>query len=201
MQMRSLTAALFLIAALVLPSGAGQARSYVLDSDHTRVEVSWDHLGMSRQAAIFTEVTGRMNFDPARPLEARVEVRIGVKSFLSGVPALDRHITGSKDFFDADKYPDITFVSREVSLLNARTANVKGELTINGITRPATLSVVWNFDGEHPLAKVNPVYSGIEALGFSARTRLLRSDFGITRSIPLVSDELRIRIETELLSR
>jgi len=86
-------------------------------------------------------------------------------------------------------------------LTTARTANVEGELTFNGVTRPVTLSVVWNFSGEHPLAKINPTYAGVYASGFSARTQILRSDFGITRSIPLVSDEIRISIETELHRR
>jgi polyisoprenoid-binding protein YceI len=86
-------------------------------------------------------------------------------------------------------------------MTTAKTANVSGEVSFNGFTRPATLSVVWNFSGEHPLSKINPVYAGVYASGFSARTQILRSEFGITRSIPLVSDELRITIEAELHRR
>ena len=99
------------------------------------------------------------------------------------------------------QFPEISFKSTEVVMTTAKTANVMGELTINGVTRPATLSVVWNFSGEHPLSKVNPVYAGVYASGFSARTQVLRSEFGITRSIPLVSDEIRITIETEMQRR
>ena len=61
------------------------------------------------------------------------------------------------------------------------------------------LDVVWNFSGEHPLQTINPVYAGAYASGFSATTQIRRSDWGITRTIPYVSDELRITIETEMI--
>lgn len=182
-------------------AASAYAADYVLDRDHTQVRFSWDHLGLSRQSGQFTDVTGRVSFDPHQPDEAAVNVRIGVKSLMTGVPALDRHLTQTADFFDAASHPDITFKSTEVVFTTSRTANVTGDLTINGVTHPATLSVVWNFDGEHPLAKVNPTYSGVYAMGFSARTNILRSRWGINRSIPLVSDDIRIVIETEVLKR
>ncbi|MEO1543385.1 MAG: YceI family protein [Pseudomonadota bacterium] len=189
------------LVAVVLLTPLALADEYVLDREHTSVTVSWDHLGMSRQSGRFTEVTGRVRFDPGRPEDATVNVRIGVSSLSTGVASLDRHLTQTSDFFDVAKYPDITFVSKAVALTTSRTANVTGDLTINGVTQPATLSVVWNYDGEHPLAKVNPTYSGVYAMGFSARTKILRSQWEITRTIPLVSDELRIVIETEMLRR
>ena len=58
--------------------------------------------------------------------------------------------------------------------------------------------MVWNFTGEHPLSAINPVYKDHYSSGFSATTQIFRSDFGITRTIPYVSDELRITIETEM---
>ena len=60
------------------------------------------------------------------------------------------------------------------------------------------LETTWNFSGEHPMAKINPAYSEVYASGFSARTQIFRSDFGITRTIPFVSDEIQITIETEM---
>ncbi|MEL7047843.1 MAG: YceI family protein [Pseudomonadota bacterium] len=200
--MKRLYGFLFAISSmLVMLPHSGLAADYLLDRDHTAVHFSWDHLGMSRQSGRFTEITGRVRFNPAEPENSSVTVRIGVASLQTGVPALDRHLVGTPDFFDVRSFPDITFVSKAVALTTSRTANVSGDLTINGQTHPATLSVVWNFDGEHPLAKVNPTYSGVYALGFSARTKILRSRWGIARSIPLVSDEIRIVIETEMLRR
>lgn len=191
-----------LIGAMVCALGVrAHADEYVLDRDHTEVRFSWDHLGLSRQSGRFVDVTGRVSFDPAKPEDSKVRVRIGVASLITGVAALDRHLTQTADFFDASAHPDITFESTRVALTTSRTANISGDLTINGQTHPVTLSAVWNYDGEHPLAKVNPTYRGVYALGFSARAKILRSQWGISRTVPLVSDEIRITIETEMLKR
>ncbi|MCH5378149.1 MAG: YceI family protein [Planctomycetes bacterium] len=175
--------------------------SYTFDKSHTEIRFSWDHLGLSRQSGRFLDIAGEVVFDPERPETSRIDVRIPVKSLTTGVPALDDVLLKTPDYLNVAANPDITFKSTGVVMTTAKTANVSGELSFNGFTRPAMLSVVWNFSGEHPLSKINPVYAGVYASGFSARTQILRSEFGITRSIPLVSDELRITIEAELHRR
>lgn len=174
---------------------------YGFDKDHTEVRFSWDHLGLSRQSGRFNDIEGTVVFDAEKPEASSIDVRIPVKSLSTGVTALDDVLIKGQDYIDAGRHPMITFKSSTISMSTARTANVEGELTFNGVTRPVTLSVVWNFSGEHPLARINPVYSGIYASGFSARTQILRSEFGVSRSIPLISDEIRITIETELHRR
>ncbi|MEM1371878.1 MAG: YceI family protein [Pseudomonadota bacterium] len=181
------------------PGQPGPVERYTLDPDHTQVRVSWNHMGMSRQSAFFTEVTGRLAFNRMTPEASQLRVQIAAASFTSGVAALDRHVSQTGDFFDVQRHPDITFVAKKVTLNTAQTANIDGDLTINGITKPVMLSAVWNFDGAHPLAAINPTYGSVRALGFSARAKIMRSDWGITRTIPFVSDQLRISIETELL--
>lgn len=183
--------------AAVLPARAAP-ETYGFDKDHTEVRFSWDHLGLSRQAGRFHGVTGTIVFDADKPEASTVDVRIPLASLGTGIPALDDVLLKKPDYIDAKTHPEITFKSNEVVVTTARTANVTGELTFNGVTKPATLSVVWNFSGEHPLSKVNPTYAGVYASGFSARTQILRSEFGVTRSIPLISDEIRISIEAEL---
>jgi len=178
---------------------AAAADTYRIDKDHTEVRFSWDHLGMSRQSGRFLDVGGLIEFDPDRPEASTVDVMIRLDSLLTGVPALDDQLLKTTDFFDVEKYPNIHFKSTGVTLTTAKTANVSGDLTINGISKPVVLSVVWNFSGDHPLASINPTYTGVYASGFSAKTQILRSDWGITRTIPLVSDEIRINIEAELL--
>lgn len=195
--------AMFAIAALTLiatPAGASPA-TYTFDKDHTEVRFSWDHVGLSRQSGRFLDIAGEVVFDQERPEASRIDVRIPLRSLSTGVSALDDVLLKTPDYLNVSQYPEITFKSSEVVMTTAKTANVTGELTLNGVTRPAMLSVVWNFSGEHPLSKVNPTYAGVFASGFSARTQILRSEFGITRSIPLVSDEIRITIETELHRR
>lgn len=192
------------IVALVLAALAGAVaavaapETYGFDKDHTEVRFSWDHLGMSRQSGRFHGVEGQVVFDPESPEQSSIDVTIRLATLSTGVAALDDVLLKKPDYLDAATHPLITFKSTSVSMSTARTANVSGELTFNGVTRPVTLSVVWNFAGEHPLSKVNPTYAGVHAAGFSARTQILRSEFGITRSIPLISDEIRITIETEL---
>lgn len=180
-------------------NGSARADTYALDPQHTEVRFTWDHLGLSRQGGRFTAAEGTVTFNPAIPEVSTIDVTIPVKSISTGVKKLDEHLIGTKDFFDAATYPAITFKSTIVRPKTGKTAEIEGDLSINGVTRPAVLDVVWNFSGEHPLQSINPVYAGAYAASFSAITQIRRSDWGITRTIPYVSDELRITIETEML--
>lgn len=184
--------------ALQLPmAGMARADVYEIDKDHTEVRFTWDHVGMSRQGGRFRDVSGTLNFDPFNPGASTVDVRIKVASISTGVSKLDDQLVRSGEFFDAQSYPLITFKSTSVAPSANRRAQVTGDLTINGVTKKAILDVRWNFTGEHPLAPINPVYKETFSSGFSATTQLLRSDFGISRTVPFVSDEIRITIETE----
>jgi len=183
---------------LLLVAAPANAEQFVIDKQHTDVRFSWDHLGMSRQSGKFSDVTGTVDFDPDKPEESRVNVTITLSSLMTGVPALDNALLKTKDYFDATANPQIKFQSATVRTTGEKSVEMTGDLTINGITKPVTLAVVWNFLGPHPLGAVNPTFADKIAAGFSARTQILRSDWGITRYIPLVSDEIRISIETEM---
>lgn len=186
------------IAGLALGQPAlAMADIYQIDKDHTEVRFTWDHVGMSRQGGRFRDVSGTLDFDPVNPGASSVDIRIKVASVSTGVAKLDDQLVRSGEFFDAQSHPNITFKSTSVAPAANRTAQVTGNLTVNGVTKPVVLNVRWNFTGEHPLAPINPVYKETFASGFSATTQLLRSDFGISRTIPFVSDEIRITIETE----
>ncbi|MCH9808050.1 MAG: YceI family protein [Alphaproteobacteria bacterium] len=180
--------------------GASQPKGgvFILDKDHSHVRFSWDHLGLSRQSARFGDVIGRVAFDPLNPEKSQVDVTIKVASVMSGVAALDGVLRDTNDYFKAAAHPDIKFKSTSVVPTSGKTANVSGDLTFNGVTKPVMLAVVWNFLGEHPLAEINPIYQGVTAAGFSGRTKILRSEWGMTRGIPLISDEIRIAIEVEM---
>lgn len=190
-----------LTAALTLNLTVARADVYDLDPEHTEVRFSWDHLGLSRQSGRFTELKGIVNFNPNSPATSTVDVTIPLRSIQTGVKKLDDHLLTSREFFNPDTYPDITFKSVSVTPTGQRTAEVTGELTLNGIARPVVLDVIWNFSGEHPLSSINPTFAGVYASGFSAKTQIRRSDFGLTRTIPFVSDEIRISIETEMYRR
>ena len=179
---RSLLAAALLVSALFwLPAPVQAApERYGFDKHHTEIRFSWDHLGLSRQSGRFLDIDGEVVFDPEKPETSSVNIRIPLKSLTTGVPALDDVLLKTPDYLNVAQYPDITFKSTAIMPTTAKSANVEGELTFNGVTKPVTLSVVWNFAGEHPLSKVNPTYAGVYASGFSARTQILRADYGIT---------------------
>jgi len=194
---------LFLLAVLVLVAGwnettSAQGGSYRFDKDHTAVNFSWSHVGLSRQSARIAAIDGRIEFDPAVPETSRIDVVMQADSIWTGITAFDEHLKSS-DYFNVAKYPLIQFRSTGVRKKSDRTGEVVGDLTIMGVTRPVTLDVIWNFSGEHPLAAINPNYKGVYVSGFSATALLRRSDWNLSLGIPLVSDEIRLSIETELL--
>ena len=173
------------------------AAAYVLDKSHTEVRFSWNHLGLSRQSGRFLDVDGKLEFDAAQPAASALDVSIRIASIFTGVKELDAGLKSS-EFLDAGRFPKATFRSTAVRPTGEKTAEVMGDLTLAGKTNPVVLDVKWNFIGEHPLSKINPVYTDQYYTGFSETTQIRRSDWGITRTIPYVSDEIQIVIEAEL---
>jgi len=180
----------------VLPVPSAHADTYTFAGGHTTVVLSWIHAGLSRHSARLVGVDGTLSFDPKSPEAGQVEVKLDPARISTGVPALDR-LLRSADFFDVASHPAILFRSTGVVVTGDRTGEVTGELTAAGVTKPATLAVTWNFAGEHPLGLVNPSFSGKFVSGFSATTRILRSEWGLGRGAPLISDEVDIAIEVE----
>src|SRR5262249_39335857 len=196
--------ALLLAAALLgLTGSASPARAdtYVFDKDHTEVRFSWARLGLSRQSGRILDADGTVEFDPEYPEEGSVEVTFKVANIRTGVKALDDQLTKTKDFFDAQQFPVIVFRSVMVQRTGETTGKVLGELTINGITKPVALDVTWVFTGPHPHRQLNSRYKDATVSVFSATATIQRSDWGLTRVIPLVSDEIQIAIETEMLRK
>lgn len=185
---------------LLLVGTTADAATYGFAEGHTTVTVSWSHAGLSRNAARIVGADGTLEFEPSRPEASRLDVKLDPTRLSSGVPALDR-LLRSVDFFDAAANPAITFRSTAVVATGDRTGEVTGDLTIRGTTRPVTIAVTWNFTGEHPLGLVNPSFAGKFVSGFSARTRVLRSEWGLERGAPLISDEVEISIEAEVIRR
>lgn len=173
---------------------------YGFDKGHTNITFSWNHLGLSRQAGRVMDYDGTLDFDPAAPEKAAIDVTMKVKSLWTGIDALDKALRTS-DFFDAERFPTMAFKSTAIKTTGDKTGEVTGDLTIMGVSKPVTLQVTWNFTGEHPLAALNPAYKDKFVSGFSATTKLLRSEWGINRGTPLTSDEIEISIATELTKK
>jgi polyisoprenoid-binding protein YceI len=163
---------------------------------YSEVRFSWDNMGLSRQSARFADVDGSINFSPTDPAGGSVEIRIRTASVQTAAREFD-DLLRRPEFFDAVRFPYITFKSTAVRQTGPRTGEVIGDLTVRGGTQPVVLDVTWNFTGEHPLAPVNPTYLGTWVSGFSAKSRLKRSAWGLDRGLPLVSDDIDVAIEIE----
>ena len=174
---------------------------YKLDNTHASVTFRVDHLGLSRYTARFTDIAGKLNFDPANPAAMSVEATVDPKSletdFPLDKPDFDAELTGPQ-WLDAAKFPAITFKSTKVEPTGANTAKVTGDFTLHGVTRPLTLDVTFN--GGYAAGGMDP--SGAR-IGFSAQGKIKRSDFGVSYGVPApgthfgVGDEVEILIETE----
>jgi len=179
-------------------SSSAHADIWVFDKTATEIRFSYDHLGLSRQSGSFRDIAGRLDFTPTDPERGQVEATIRIAEISTGVAELDQ-LLKSSDFFDTARHPTAVFKSTAVQKTGDKTGFVLGELTMMGVTRPVSLNVRWNFTGEYPLSAINPVYLGKWVSGFSARTVIQRSEWGLKRGIPLLSDEIEISIEAEFL--
>jgi len=179
------------LAALLGSAFAAQATpvTYKLDPNHTMVLFSWNHFGFSNPTANLGISAGTLVYDEANPAKSSVEVTLPLANLDTHVSALDEHLK-KPDFFDAAKYPVVTFKSTKVEALGGNKFKVTGDLTVHGVTRPVVLDATLNKAGMQPMLKV-------PAVGFDATGTIKRSDFGVGAYVPNVSDEVQIRITTE----
>lgn len=163
--------------------------AYKIDPTHTATVFSWNHFGFSTPSANFSDIQGVINVDNAKPANSSVNVTIPVSSVNTNVPALDKEFQ-EDGWFNAAKYPNITFVSTKVETKDKKHFKITGNLTVKGITKPVVLKAVLNKQGVHPMTKA-------EAVGFNATTSFKRSDFGIANYVPNVGDRITVNITTE----
>ncbi len=171
-------------------SAAAEPVRYVLDPAHSFLGIAWRHFGFSTSYGDFAKLDGELLLDEERPENSKLKVTIAIDSLRVSTEEFRKHLLGP-DFFDAKTYPNATFVSRQVVRTGERDAEVQGDLTLHGVTRPLTLVVRLNKLAEHPMRKVR-------AVGFDARGMVKRSEFGMGAFTPMVSDDVGIFISTEL---
>lgn len=181
---------LVLAACLALGAAPLCATTYTIEPDYTQGVFRWSHLGFSNPAAQVSQGQGTLEFDPADPTSASVQVTIPLSSLNTGVPALDEHLR-SEDFFEVAKFPTATFRSTKVERGAGKDRlKVTGELSLHGVTRPVTLDVTVLKVGSNPRTQLPTV-------GFEATTTLKRSDFGLGAFVPQVGDEIRMQITSQ----
>jgi polyisoprenoid-binding protein YceI len=163
--------------------------TYAFDTVHSRLTFYVSHMGYSNSVGQLSIAPGTFSFDTADWSKGQVTATLPADSLAFGDAKWDAHIK-SADFLDAAKFPSITFTATKVEQTGTNTGTLTGDLTVHGVTKPVTLQLRLNGAGMHPMMKV-------PAIGFTATGKLKRSDFGVAAYVPMVGDELDIRLEVE----
>jgi polyisoprenoid-binding protein YceI len=195
--MRKLLFALPLLAAVPLlaqmpkeaPGKADPKRvtggTYAVETSHTLVEWSVNHLGFNNYFGLFGGATGTLKLDPAKPNAASVTIDIPMSGLTTTNSKLNEHLNG-KDFLDVATHTNAKFVSTMV-MPKGNSAQIMGNLTLHGVTKPVTLNATFIGAGPAMMSKK-------ETVGFHATTTIKRSEFGIGAFIPMVSDAVELKI-------
>ncbi|CAN5371732.1 YceI family protein [soil metagenome] len=162
------------------------AGTYAVEPGHTRVQFSVLHMGFTNWNGDFTGVSGSLILNPKNVAASKLDISIPVASVTTTNAKLDGELK-SADWFDAEGFPTIHFVSTKIVRVAGNKATITGNLTFHGVTRPVVLAAVFNGAGVNPMDKNYTV-------GFDATTKILRSDFGVKTYVPVVGDETTIHI-------
>ena len=173
-----------LLLAASLPAMATQ--KYEIDETHTQLTFSWGHLGFSNPSASLEKFSGEFQLDTADLTRSSISMTFPLDGLHSGVAKLDEDLK-APGFFDAAKYPDITFKSTKVEKAEYDGLKITGDLTVHGVTKQVVLNARVNKIGDNPMLK-SP------AAGFEADATLKRSDFGVGKLVPAISDEIKVHI-------
>ena len=186
MRLPSLTA-IVVLAGLVVASPSSAA-DYKIDPNHTHILFLVDHLGFAKMIGLFTNFTGGISFDPAKPEASKLNVAIKTASLQTHFPPRDSDLKGA-DWFNVKEFPQMTFVGSSFTKKDDKSGEIVGNLTLLGVTKPLTLEVTFNKAGRRG--------DGADTVGFSARGSLKRSDFGMKADLGYIGDDVDLIIETE----
>ena len=165
---------------------AVEAGAYVVDPNHTQVHFDVLHMGFSYYEGRFSNVTGQLDLKPADVAGSSVQITVPVDTVSTTSPKLDGELK-SADWLDAGKFPTMTFKSTEVKPTGEGEADVVGDLTLHGVTKPLTLHVKLVGSGTNPM---DHKYTA----GFSVSGKLKRSEFDVTKYLPLIGDDVEMEI-------
>ena len=172
--------------------------SWMIDSAHTEANFTVRHMMISNVRGQFQKVNGVVEFDEASPANTKVDVQIETASINTKEEKRDAHLK-SPDFFDAEKYPYLTFKSKRVEVKDASHARLIGDLTIRDVTKEVSLDVEYNGSARSPWGTTNA--------GFSAKTTIKRKEWNLNWNVALetggwlVGDDIHIAIELEIVQQ
>jgi len=166
------------------------AADYVVDKEgqHAFVDFKISHLGYSYITGTFKDIDGKFSFDAAKPEDSKIEFNVNTASVFTNHAERDKHIA-SADFLNASKFGKATFVSTSVKSTGANTADVTGDLTLLGVTKPVVVKATFLGEGKDP-------WGGYRA-GFEGTTTIQRSDFGKQKDLGPKSDAVELYVSFE----
>jgi polyisoprenoid-binding protein YceI len=192
--MQSMKKALFTVAAVsatTFLTPAFAADRYEFDKSHTRILFYINHMGFSDMVGEFTDYDGSFTFDPEKPQDSTIDVTLKPSGIRTSSSKLDEHLQGDQ-FFKTSEFPTIRFVSTKINVTDKNNGEAIGNVTMLGVTKPVTLKVHLNKADYRPMGKDF-------VAGFSASATLKRSDFGMKEYIPMIGDEVRLEVQTEIV--
>jgi len=191
-------AALAATAAVIAPSASAQATTWQLDPAHSNAQFTVRHLGISNVQGEFTKITGTAVIDDTDISKSSVNATIDVNSVDTRVSGRDADLK-SEHFFDAAKYPTMTFQSTKIWKTGDGTAKMTGNLTIHGVTKEVTFDVT---------GPTKPIQVMGTRRGASATTKINRQDFGLkyyTNTLPggdeMIGDTVTITLDVEMTTK
>ncbi len=187
MQGRNLFAAAAIFA-LGASAHATAAETFKVDAVHSSVVYSVKHMNVSMSFGRFNKIDGSFSLDPADPTKGRLEFTVPTDSIDTGNTARDGHLKGP-DFFNAKQFPTITFKSKSVASAGPSTFDVKGDLTLHGVTKEVAVKV--------ELTGTAPGMRGGKIAGILSEFTIKRSDFGMKNPVGPIGDDVRIIVSIE----
>ena len=172
-------------------AAAAQGATWQIDPNHSSAQFSVRHLGVSTVRGAFMKVSGSAKYDPSDPSKGSLDATIDASSVDTRVEMRDNDLR-SPNFLEVQKYPTITFHSKQTKAAGAGKLQITGDLTIHGVTKEVVLDV----DG--PSAPIKDPW-GNQRIGASAATKINRKDFGVNGAPGVVGDEITITIDAELI--
>jgi polyisoprenoid-binding protein YceI len=178
------------ILAVTAPA-AVRAEPYVLDKSHAFVGFGVSHIGFSTVLGYFTAFDAEIDFDPGNVEATRVNFTIDASSVQTFWEARDRDLK-SRNFLDVANHPYITFTTTSVVPTDTDAADVTGDITILGVTRPITLKARLNKLAPSPFNRNTTI------AGFTVTGEIDRTEFGMTYGAPAIGAKVSIRLELEI---
>ena len=179
-----------LAALLAVGSAAALAQTYTIDPTHTYPSFEADHMGISILRGKFTKSSGNVSLDRAAKTGS-LNITIDATSLDFGLPKLNTHAK-SKDMFDVEKFPSMTYVSKSIKFDGDKPVAVEGDLTMLGVTKPLKLTINKFKCIMHPMLKR-------EVCGADASAEFKRTDFGLNYGTPMFAPEVKLAIEVEAI--